>query len=113
MSSELSYLTIARAAELIRTRKLLTVELMDALLKRIDPLEPQVNAFITLTASQARRHAQEAECEMTHGRYRGPLHVIPFAPQDIDCIKGILTSGCSKVGLDNVPREDATTTRKL
>jgi aspartyl-tRNA(Asn)/glutamyl-tRNA(Gln) amidotransferase subunit A len=113
MSSELHYLTIARAAELIRTRKLSPVELMDALLRRIEALEPQVNAFITLTASQARRQAQEAEREITHGRYRGPLHGIPFALKDIYDTKGILTSGGSKVGLDNVPLEDATTTRKL
>src|SRR4051812_667055 len=113
MSSELHYLTIARAAELIRTRKLSPVELMDALLKRIEALEPQVNAFITLTASQARRQAQEAEREITQGRYRGPLHGIPFALKDIYDTKGILTSGGSKVGLDNVPQEDATTARKL
>jgi aspartyl-tRNA(Asn)/glutamyl-tRNA(Gln) amidotransferase subunit A len=113
MTSELHYLTIAEAAALIQARKLSPLELTDALLKRIEALEPQVNAFITLTAASARRQAQEAEREISNGRYRGPLHGIPFALKDIYDTKGILTSGGSKVGLDNVPQEDATTTRKL
>ncbi|MGZ5093585.1 MAG: amidase [Burkholderiales bacterium] len=113
MTSELHYLTIAQAAELIRTGKLSPVELTDALLKRIEALEPQVNAFITLTAGLARRQAQEAEREIVQGRYRGPLHGIPFALKDIYDTKGILTSGGSKVAIDNVPQQDATTTRKL
>ena len=113
MSPELHYLTIAEAAELLRTRKLSPVELVDALLKRIDALEPQVSAFITLTADAARRQAQHAENEIVHGRYRGPLHGIPFALKDIYATRGILTSGGSKIAIDNIPREDATTTRKL
>jgi aspartyl-tRNA(Asn)/glutamyl-tRNA(Gln) amidotransferase subunit A len=113
MTSELHYLTIAQAAELIRTGKLSPVELTDALLKRIEALEPQVNAFITLAAGLARRQAQEAEREIVQGRYRGPLHGIPFALKDIYDTKGILTSGGSKVAIDNVPQQDATTTRKL
>lgn len=113
MTSELHYLTIAQAAELIRTGKLSPVELTDALLKRIEALEPQVNAFITLTAGVARRQAQEAEREIVQGRYRGPLHGIPFALKDIYDTKGILTSGGSKVAIDNVPQQDSTTTRKL
>jgi aspartyl-tRNA(Asn)/glutamyl-tRNA(Gln) amidotransferase subunit A len=113
MTSELHYLTIAQAAELIRTGKLSPVELTDALLKRIEALEPQVNAFITLAAGVARRQAQEAEREIVQGRYRGPLHGIPFALKDIYDTKGILTSGGSKVAIDNVPQQDATTTRKL
>jgi aspartyl-tRNA(Asn)/glutamyl-tRNA(Gln) amidotransferase subunit A len=113
MSSDLHYLTLAQAAELIRTRKLSPVELTDTLLKRIEALEPQVNAFITLTAAPARRQAQSAEREIAQGHYRGPLHGIPFALKDIYNTKGILTSGGSKVGIDDVPQEDATTTRKL
>ena len=113
MTSELHYLNVAQAAELIRTRKLSSVELTDALLKRIEALEPQVNAFITLTAALARRKSQEADREIAQGRYRGPLHGIPFALKDIYDTKGILTSGGSKVGIENVPQEDATTTRKL
>jgi aspartyl-tRNA(Asn)/glutamyl-tRNA(Gln) amidotransferase subunit A len=113
MRSELHYLTIAEAADLIRTRKLSPVELTDALLARIETFEPQLNAFITVTADLARSQAQAAEREIGEGRYRGPLHGIPFALKDIYDTRGILTSGGSRVCIDNVPEEDATTTRKL
>jgi aspartyl-tRNA(Asn)/glutamyl-tRNA(Gln) amidotransferase subunit A len=113
MSSDLHYLTIAEAADLIRTRKLSPVEFTDALLARIEALEPQLNAFITVTADLARSQAQAAEREIAQGRYRGPLHGVPFALKDIYDTRGILTSGGSRVCIDNIPREDATTTRKL
>ena len=110
MTNELHFLTIADAADLIRTRKLSPVEYTDALLKRIDTFEPQLNAFITRTGELARKQAHAAETEIAAGRYRGPLHGIPFALKDIYNTKGILTSGGSRVCQDNVPAEDATTT---
>ena len=113
MTNELHFLTIADAADLIRTRKLSPVEYTDALLKRIDTFEPQLNAFITRTGELARKQAHAAETEIAAGRYRGPLHGMPFALKDIYNTKGILTSGGSRVCQDNVPAEDATTTRRL
>jgi len=111
--TDLHYLTIAETAELIRTRKLSPVELTDALLARITQYQPQLSAFITITADLARQRAKQAEQDIASGKYRGPLHGIPFALKDIYDTQGILTSGGSKVARDNVPKEDATTTRKL
>jgi Asp-tRNA(Asn)/Glu-tRNA(Gln) amidotransferase A subunit family amidase len=113
MSSDLHYLTIAEAASLIRTGKLSPVELTDTLLQRIETLDPQLNAFITVTAERARDDAKRATSEIAAGRYRGPLHGIPFALKDIYNTKGILTSGGSRIAIDNVPDEDAATTRRL
>src|SRR6478752_4449091 len=113
MSSDLHYLTIAEAASLIRTGKLSPVELTDTLLQRIGTLDPQLNAFITVTAERARDDAKRATSEIAAGRYRGPLHGIPFALKDIYNTKGILTSGGSRIAIDNVPDEDAATTRRL
>jgi len=113
MSGELHTLTIAEAAQLIRTRKLSPVEYTDALLKRVEVLDPQLNAFITVTADLARKQARQAEAEIMAGRYRGPLHGIPFALKDIYNTQGILTSGGSKVCSDNFPASDASTTRML
>ena len=113
MTDELHFLTIAAAAQLLRTRKLSPVEYTDALLKRVAALDPQINAFITVTADLARQQARQAEAEIVAGRYRGPLHGIPFALKDIYNTQGILTSGGSKVCSDNIPTFDATTTRKL
>ncbi len=113
MNDELHHLTIAAAAQLIRTRKLSPLEYADALLKRIEALDPQLNAFITVTADLAREQARQAEAEIMAGRYRGPLHGIPFALKDIYNTKGILTSGGSKVCSDNIPTSDAATARML
>ncbi len=113
MTSELHFLTIAEAAELIRARKLSPFEYTEALLQRIDALEPQLNAFITRTTELARKEARAAETEIAAGRYRGPLHGMPFALKDIYNTRGILTSGGSKVCQDNIPTHDATATRLL
>jgi aspartyl-tRNA(Asn)/glutamyl-tRNA(Gln) amidotransferase subunit A len=111
--NELHYLTLADAAALIEKRKLSPVEYADALFRRIEALDPQLNSFITLTPLLARAQAAEAEREITKGNYRGPLHGIPAGLKDIYNTKGILTSGGSRVCIDNVPSEDATATRKL
>jgi aspartyl-tRNA(Asn)/glutamyl-tRNA(Gln) amidotransferase subunit A len=110
---EIHRLTVAEAAQLIRRRKLSPVEYVDALLARIEALDGQLHSFITVTADRAREEARRAEAEIASGRYRGPLHGIPYALKDVYNTKDILTSGGSRTRLDNVPREDATAARKL
>lgn len=111
--SDLHYLTLAQTAELIRSKKLSPVELADALLARIATYQPQLSAFITVTGDMARSQAKAAEQEIANGNYRGPLHGMPFALKDIYNTEGILTSGGSKVAIDNIPASNATTTQKL
>lgn len=113
MADELYFTTIARAAELIRARKLSPVELAQAYLKRIAELDPQLNAYITVTAASAIEQARRAEQEIAKGNYRGPLHGIPFGLKDIYNTRGILTTAGSRVCNENVPDEDATTVGKL
>ena len=108
-----TFLTIAEAARLVAARKISPVELAQAHLKRIADLDPQLNACITVTADLALGQARQAEREIANGRYRGPLHGIPFGLKDIYDTRGILTSGHSKVCANNVPREDAAAVRKL
>ena len=113
MSEELCFLTVAEASRLIKTRKLSPLELTDAYLARIDALQPQLDAFITVTAEHARKQARAAEREIARRAYRGPMHGIPMALKDIFDTRGILTSGHSRVCLDRVPKEDAAVTRRL
>lgn len=112
-ASDHSYLSIAESARLIQTGKLSPVELTQSLLDRIGRMDNRVQAFITLTADRALDAARKAEQDIRQGRYRGPLHGIPFGLKDIYNTAGILTSGGSAVCADNVPAQDATTTRKL
>lgn len=113
MRSELDFITVAEAGRLIAARQLSPTELARAKLDRIEALDPQINAFITITADLALRQARTAEAEIARGHYRGPLHGIPFGLKDIYATAGILTSGHSKVCIDNIPREDAAVTARL
>jgi len=113
MTDELHFLTVAQAAELIRARKLSPVELTQAYLDRISALDSQLNAYITVTADLALEQSRQAEREIAKGDYRGPLHGIPFGLKDIYNTRGILTSGHSRICIDNIPARDATTVKSL
>lgn len=113
MASVRPFLTIAEAARLIARRELSPVELVDMLLDRIAGIDPQINAFITVTAEVAREQARQAEREIAAGTTRGPLHGIPIGLKDIYETRGILTSGHSRVSMHDIPPRDATTVAKL
>src|SRR2546430_2781482 len=113
MAAGLHDLSIAELSGLIAARTLSPVELVEALIRRVEDCDAQTHAFITPTFDLARRQAREAEAEIASGKYRGVLHGIPFGLKDIYDTRGILTSGHSRVFIDRIPREDATTVRKL
>ena len=113
MTNELCFLTIAQAAGLIGARKLSPVELVDAYLARIEALNPQLDAFITVTAELAKEQARKAESEIAAGRWRGPLHGIPFGLKDMIDTRGILTTAHSRVLEKNIPATDATVVTRL
>ncbi len=113
MATEFHDVSVAELSGLLAARKLSPVELVEALIRRVEQCDDQTHAFITCTFDLARQQARAAEAEIAAGRYRGPLHGIPFALKDIYDTKGILTSGHSRVFIDRVPREDATATSRL
>jgi aspartyl-tRNA(Asn)/glutamyl-tRNA(Gln) amidotransferase subunit A len=113
VDEELCHLPVARAAELIRTRRLSPVEYTEACLKRIGELDPQLDAYVTVTPEIALAQARQAEAEIARGHYRGPLHGVPFALKDIYNTRGVLTTAHSKILARNVPREDAAATSRL
>lgn len=111
--SFLHYLSIVEAGELIRTRRLSPVELTEAVLRRIDSVEPKLHAFITVTRDTAMEAARQAEKEIAAGKYRGPLHGIPFGVKDTHYTKGIKTTAGSRVLDDFLPPFDATVVARL
>jgi aspartyl-tRNA(Asn)/glutamyl-tRNA(Gln) amidotransferase subunit A len=113
MTTELYHLTLAEAARRIQARQLSPVELTEAVLRWIEAVNPQLDAFVTLLAERALADARQAEREIGAGRYRGPLHGIPIGLKDIFNTAGVLTSGHSRVMMHNVPREDAAATARL
>jgi aspartyl-tRNA(Asn)/glutamyl-tRNA(Gln) amidotransferase subunit A len=112
-ATELHWLTIADMARLIEHRRLSPVELVDALLARIERFDPQLHAFLLPTPEKARERARIAEREIMAGNYRGPLHGVPFGLKDIYCTAGIRTTSHSKICENYVPSEDATTVARL
>jgi aspartyl-tRNA(Asn)/glutamyl-tRNA(Gln) amidotransferase subunit A len=113
MPDERAFLTIAEASRLIKQQKLSPVELTTALIRRAELLDPQLNAYLLLTAERALDQARQAETEIAAGNYRGPMHGIPFALKDIYSTAGIRTTGHSRICLEAVPIADATTVKKL
>ena len=107
------HLTIAQAADLIRTRQLSPVALVEDRLARIEKLDGQLHSFIRVLGDEARATAQSAELDIAAGHYKGPLHGIPIGLKDIYETKGIPTTGHSKVMQDHVPAADAFTVTRL
>jgi len=113
VATDVLFLSAREQGALIRAKKLSPVELTDAYLARIEALNPRTNAFITVTAEAARQQAAAAEREIGRGRYRGPLHGIPYAPKDILATRGIRTTNGSKVTAGVVPDDESTITHRL
>lgn len=112
MTDELTRLSAARAAELIRGRELSPVELMEAYLHRIESLNPSLNAVVTL-APDALERAREAEQKLTRVEAVGALHGVPLTVKDTIEVRGMRTTRGSRVEADCVPSEDATAVARL
>lgn len=111
--TNLCFLTIGEASELLRSQKLSPVELVQAFLRRIDATDGDLHSFLLVLKDQALADARTAEAEILRGEYKGPLHGIPFALKDLYDTAGVRTTSGSKVDIDRVPTEDATTTARL
>ena len=111
--NDLAYLTVAEASSRIRARALSPVELTRALLDRIDALDSSYNAFISVTANIAMAQARAAEEEIARGKYRGPLHGVPYAVKDLFDVAGTRTSCHSKLRSEHRAQTDAFAVRRL
>jgi aspartyl-tRNA(Asn)/glutamyl-tRNA(Gln) amidotransferase subunit A len=111
--NELHWLTAAEATRAFAARTLSPVELVEALLARIERLDPRLNVFIRLDAEAALDAARAAEREIATGHVRGPLHGVPVGIKDIIDVAGLPTTCHSKILLDNVAEADAAAVAKL
>jgi aspartyl-tRNA(Asn)/glutamyl-tRNA(Gln) amidotransferase subunit A len=105
--------TLADASAAVHNKAISPVELTEACLARIHALNPEINAFITVTEEQALAQARELESELAHGKSRGPLHGIPIAIKDLIDTAGVRTTAASAVFADRVPTQDAKVVRQL
>jgi aspartyl-tRNA(Asn)/glutamyl-tRNA(Gln) amidotransferase subunit A len=107
------WLSATEIAQAYAAKTLSPVELVKALLARIEVLDPKLNAFIRLDAQAALQAAHQAESEISAGRSRGPLHGVPIGIKDIIDVVGLPTTAHSKILVDNIANADAVVIQKL
>jgi aspartyl-tRNA(Asn)/glutamyl-tRNA(Gln) amidotransferase subunit A len=111
--TDLTFLTIAEASNLIARRKLSPVELTEGYLARIEALDHLLDSFVTLTAKRARTEARAAEATIMASGPASRMHGIPYCLKDIYETAGIRTTAMSKLLADNVPDRDSFCQEKL
>jgi Asp-tRNA(Asn)/Glu-tRNA(Gln) amidotransferase A subunit family amidase len=89
---EVAFWPVTHLAELIKTGSVRSTELTEMYLRRLRRLNPKLNCVVTLTDELARGEARQADAEIAAGRYRGPLHGIPYGVKDIIAAKGYPTT---------------------
>jgi len=89
---ELAFLPVTELAALIRTKKLSSVELTKLYLARLKKFDPLLKCVVSLTEELGLKQAERADREIAAGRYRGPLHGIPWGAKDIISVPGYRTT---------------------
>ena len=105
--------SIAEAGAALRSRRVSCAELVAESLRRINELDRNYNAFLTVTADGAQQAALQLDEELAAGRTRGPLHGIPIAFKDLFYTSGVRTTNGSKLFADFIPDYDAAVVTKL
>lgn len=112
MSNELIYSDATKLAELIRDRDVSPVEVVQAHLDRIQAVDPQVNAIVTV-AEGALEAARKAEAAVRAGEELRPLHGVPFTVKDSIDTAGVLTQRGSPIFKGRTPDRDATSVERM
>src|SRR4051812_25919845 len=104
----------ARAiADLIERREVSAVEVVDTYVRRIEAMNPSINAVVAIAAERARREAEAADARIAHGDRRGPLDGVPFTVKDVVETQGVVTSAGLLERAGTVPAEDAVVVTRL
>jgi aspartyl-tRNA(Asn)/glutamyl-tRNA(Gln) amidotransferase subunit A len=110
---DIPFLSAAETAEAIKTKQVSPVEVVQAYLARIDRLDAQLHAYITVLREEALATARQAEQTLMRGDDSGPLFGVPVAVKDQFWTRGILTTNGSRVYRNFVPDDDATVVTRL
>jgi Asp-tRNA(Asn)/Glu-tRNA(Gln) amidotransferase A subunit family amidase len=113
MQEDILFGSLADLGQMIRSREISPLELTTAYIDQASRLDPQLLAVVTLTEELAIRQARAAEAEIMNGRYRGPLHGIPWGVKDLFATDGIPTQWGSPAFRGQTFDHDATVVQKL
>ncbi len=110
---ELAFASVAQLGELIRTGKVTSVELTTMYLKRLKEHGPTLQCVVTLTEELAMKQAVRADAEIAAGKYRGPLHGIPYGAKDLLAMKAYKTTWGAMPYKDQMVDDNATVIQRL
>lgn len=111
--ADIAFASVTQLSRWIEQRKLTSERLTSIYLKRIEQFDPRLRCIITLTRDLALAQAKKADEEIAAGKYRGPLHGIPWGGKDLLDTAGIPTTYGAEPFKDRVPTEDAAVVRRL
>src|SRR5579864_9841215 len=110
---DLAFTTVRELAELVRTRKVSATALTEMYLERLKRFDAALKFTVTLTEARARAQAKEADREIAAGKYRGPLHGLPWGAKDLLAAKGYRTTWGAGGFENQMIDEDATVVQRL
>ena len=110
---ELIYQSAAELAQKIRDKKVSAVEVVDAHLRRIEEVNPRLNAMVQIVPERARAEARVADRALARGDVKGPLHGVPMTIKDSLDTEGIISTGGTKGRASFIPEEDSTVVARL
>jgi Asp-tRNA(Asn)/Glu-tRNA(Gln) amidotransferase A subunit family amidase len=99
---EIAFLPVHRQAALLQSRRISSVQLTEIYLNRLKRLDPQLLCAVSILEGQAREAAQQADADIRAGRYKGPLHGVPYGIKDLFAVRGTKTTWGSKAHADQV-----------
>lgn len=110
---DVAFYSVRQLAELVRTKKVSSAALTDMYLARLKRYDPLLKFVITLTEDRAKAQAKEADRDIAAGKYRGPLHGIPWGAKDLLAVKGYRTTWGAGGFENQMIDEDATVVQRL
>jgi Asp-tRNA(Asn)/Glu-tRNA(Gln) amidotransferase A subunit family amidase len=111
--ADIAIATVTKLSRWIEQRELTSERLTQICVERLERFDPQLRCVITLTRDLALKQARQADAEISAGKYRGPLHGIPWGVKDLLDTAGIPTTWGAEPYRERVPREDAAVVRRL
>ena len=110
---DIAFASVTQFSRWIEQRKLTSERLTQIYLKRLEQFDPKLRCVITLTRDPRSRQAKQADAEIAAGKYRGPLHGIPWGAKDLLDTAGIPTTYGAEPFRNRVPTEDAVVVKRL
>lgn len=110
---DLAFYTVAQLSSLIKNRKITSLELTEFFISRIEKYDEKLLAVISITKERALQQAKKMDTEIVEGKYRGPLHGIPYGAKDLFAVEGYKTTWGATPYKDQMIEETATVVLKL